>query len=55
MDLVANEEAAFNVLVTASDSWSEQARKISEQVSKHIGNDKLKVRLEIGGRRGLVC
>lgn len=41
VDLAANEEADYNVIVVPSGSWQEEARTVTEKVTESVGNDKL--------------
>eukprot|EP00051_Salpingoeca_urceolata_P025841 m.470911 g.470911 ORF g.470911 m.470911 type:complete len:236 (-) comp20372_c0_seq3:1587-2294(-) len=41
VDLVVNEQADSNVVVSTQDSWQEQARKVQEQVNTSLSGEKL--------------
>lgn len=39
--MVANEAADSNIVLTASDSWEDQRRKVSDEVGQVLGSEKL--------------
>lgn len=49
VDLVANEEANLNVLVTLSQSWQEQSRKVNDDVTAGLSGDKLSAVICVAG------
>ena len=49
VDLVANEEASLNVLVTLTQSWQEQSRKVNDDVTAGLATDKLAAVICVAG------
>jgi len=49
VDLVANEEADSNIILSASASWNEQARQVIQGVSDFVGDSKLQAVLCVAG------
>lgn len=49
VDLVANEEADTNIILSAAASWNEQSRQVTQGVSDFVGDGKLKAVLCVAG------